>query len=202
MKVEYQTIKAGDILVSSPFIENSLMFHNSVILIISHDKTGTSGVIVNKVISKVNSKVILKTLDLKDTKGQEFPLDISVYFGGPVDSERGVLLHSTDYVGEPMMQITAEIALSSDAKIIKDILGDKGPKHKILALGYAAWEPGQLMEEIKDNSWIILPNRLEDDSKSSNFKLIFECDNIYKWNNSLKNSGISLINYSNLSGNA
>lgn len=202
MMVKYQIIKAGDILISSPFVENSLMFHKSVILIISHNKSGTAGIIVNKHISKINSKVILNTIKLSKSKEMDFPLDISVYFGGPVDSERGIILHSTDYIGKPMIKVSKEISISSDVEIISDILENKGPKHKMLILGYAAWEPGQLVEEIRNNSWLILPNNIEEDEELFSHKLIFECDNANKWNSALKYSGISLRNYTNFSGNA
>ncbi len=100
------------------------------------------------------------------------------------------------------MQITKEISISADFKIVTDILNHHGPKHKMLVIGYVGWGPGQLMDEIKKDDWLVLPDKLEEDSISSNFKLIFQEDNFYKWNKSLKLSGITLSTYISLSGNA
>jgi putative transcriptional regulator len=200
--MEYKIIKAGDIIVSSPYAENGLIFHKSVILIISHDKTGTSGVLVNKLISKVDSNTILKTLNLPIIKGIDFPVNLSVYFGGPIEPEKGILIHSNDYIGQPIARVTEEISISADSKIIADILALQGPKHKMMVLGYAGWRPGQLMDEIKHDDWLVLTNKEEENLHSSNFNLIFGSDDLYKWNKALKLSGIHLSNYAHIPGNA
>ena len=162
--MQYQTIKAGDIIASSPYAENGLLFHKSVILIISHDISGTSGVIVNKVISKVDSNTILKTLDLPSVQAIDFSIDLSVYFGGPVEPDKGILIHSSEYSSKAITKISPEISISADSRIIADILTEQGPTHKMMMLGYASWGPGQLIDEIKQDAWLVVPN-----NKESNF---------------------------------
>ncbi len=186
--LEYQTIKPGDIIISSPDSNTGTIFSKSVIYIISHDKLGSSGLIVNKFLSNIS---------LDSTSDKNTNSNLSIYSGGPVEQERGIILHSNDYKGTPLMNITTEIAISADAKIISAIAANKGPKHKMLILGYAGWLPDQLLTEIKNSSWLLL----SDVPTPAIFNLVFIEDNNYKWNQSLKFTGINLANYAS-PGNA
>lgn len=199
--MQYQAIKIGDIIVSSPHADNGAIFNKTVILIIAHDKAGTSGVIVNRMISNIDGNSILKTLNLPIYKDLSLKVTLPVHFGGPVEPEKAIIIHSDDYISPIANSITNEILFSSDVRIITDILLNKGPNHKLMMLGYTAWTPGQLMEEIKDNSWLILPD-LQKSSSLTKMQLIFQDENIYKWNNALKLAGINLGNYSISSGHA
>ena len=199
--MKYQSIKAGDIIVSTPHAENGVVFHKSVILIISHDKKGTSGVMVNKLISNVDGETVLNAINLPALKRAEVAIKLSVYFGGPVEPEKGMIIHTNDYVGENSNRINSDLLISGDEKIITDIILENAPAKKLMILGYAGWSPGQLMEEIKDNDWIVLPDNNEE-NYNANLELIFSIENMYKWSSALKISGVSLSNYSSLSGHA
>lgn len=225
--MSYINLKPGDLIISSPFTENDLIFHKSVILITTHDRNGTSGIVINKVIGKVNRNEIMKGLKLSfeqnlslseqnllkevskptlitnqqnnispEKMSETSTSNINIIFGGPVDSEKGVILHSNDYINSPIIKISSELSISSDTKIILDILSNAGPKFVYMVLGFCAWQASQLVDEIKKNEWVILPLNTKS-SNSENFELIFSQDHAYKWNKALKLAGISLGHYNN-----
>ena len=180
--LEYHKIKPGDIIISSPNSNTGTIFSKSVIYIISHDELGTYGVIVNK---------FLKNTILDSTANNETSSNLAMYSGGPIEQSRGIILHSNDYTAAPLMKVTSDILISSDTKIIKAIIANKGPKAKMLILGYASWLPNQLFTEIKDNYWLPILNA----SSSEIFKLVFLEESNYKWDQALKLTGINLANY-------
>ena len=204
--MEYKTIKPGDIIVSSPYANNGLVFSKSVIYIISHDKNGTSGVIVNKLLNNIESDIILKSLQIplekEEPKNFNISASLPVYFGGPIEQEKGIILHTSDYKGTPLVKINSEIYISADGKIIADIASGKGPANKILILGYASWLTGQLIAEIKRSDWLLLLDQSTETHPEEILKLLFSEDNHYKWNQALKMAGVNLSNFSNISGNA
>ena len=83
--------------------------------------------------------------------------DIRVHFGGPVESGRGFVLHSADYVQDATMVIDEAIAMTATTDILRDIAEGDGPRNSLLALGYAGWGPGQLDTEIQANGWLSVP---------------------------------------------
>lgn len=197
--LKYDSINPGDILISSPNINDDDIFTKSVIYIISHDKKGTSGVIINKIISKSNRKSS-QADELKDmgevTKNINHD-DVALYLGGPISQDKAIIIHSDDYIGNPLMVMNYNIEISADTKIIEDITKNAGPKHKVLILGYAAWVPDQLLNEIKDSQWLLLTANKSTDI----FNLLFIEESSQKWNKALELMGINPVNYG-ASGNA
>ncbi|CAN0582126.1 unnamed protein product, partial [Laminaria digitata] len=116
--------------------------------------------------------------------------DIRVHFGGPVESGRGFVLHSADYVQDATMVIDKAIAMTATTDILRDIAEGDGPRNSLLALGYAGWGPGQLDTEIQANGWLSVP---ADD------ELVFNSDPKSVWQGALAKMGIDV---SMLSGDA
>lgn len=201
---KYQTIKAGDIIVSTPHASNGMIFDKSVVLILSHDKFGTSGVIINKVLNNLKGKEILSSLNLTGIKRKAKEIykdsDLPVCLGGPVEQDKGILIHSNDYKSKTRVKINSEIYVNTSVEIVEDILSGKGPEHKVMILGYASWEDGQLASEIKRNEWFVLPDFLKNNSMS--FNLVFIEDYLYKWEHALSLVGASINNYSSFAGRA
>jgi putative transcriptional regulator len=175
----------------------------------SHDKNGTSGIIINKLLNKLSGKEILNSLQLSSSKGIlkkkdkiESSSSLSVFFGGPLDQEKGIILHSEDYKNSPSIEILPKIQISTSSQIITDIISSQGPIHKMLVLGYASWSAGQLMEEIKRNDWLILLEKTRQEMDDDIFKLIFVEDPLYRWQYALGLAGVGAINYLHGSGNA
>ena len=169
---------AGKLLISTPSVEDEGCFDKSVIFILTHDSGGTFGVIVNRVISSVNASMIFKSLQIKcqDVIGEN-PL----MFGGPVESEKGLILHSNDYKKGVLLKINDQLMLSSNTGILKQIAKGTGPKDCLLMLGYACWNPGQLENEIRNGKWIVT---------DYSHHLIFSKDNHSKYNQALLSAGI------------
>ena len=143
----------GHILVSMPNMADE-RFYKSVIYLCAHSKEGSMGIIINKNIEHDNYPSLLEQL------GIDKPLNnkkIFVRYGGPVETGRGLVLHTDDVIQEGSLHIDKGIVLTSTAEIFNDIAKGEGPRISILAIGYAGWEAGQLEYEIKQNSWMTSP---------------------------------------------
>lgn len=192
--MHYQTIKPGTIIATTPFTEAETMFNKAVILITEHDKNGTKGLIINKLINKIDSRTILKSLGVPEVKDLKTTINFPLHAGGPVEPDKGLILHSGEYTERVLLKINEEFSITADSRIIVDVLFDKGPIHKMMILGHAAWIAGQLEDEIKNDFWVVLP-----DDKSY-LELVFSEDNTSKWDRAI--FGIATGNYSNIAGHA
>ena len=112
------------------------------------------GLVVNKLMDNISFPDLLDQLNLT---GSDAPGGIKVHFGGPVETGRGFVLHSADYVQDATLVINETVALTATIDILKAIAAGQGPRHSLLALGYAGWGPGQLDDEIQRNGWLSVP---------------------------------------------
>ena len=150
---ESQGYLTGQLLVAMPQMEDS-RFVRSVIYLCAHTAEGAMGLVVNKLMDNISFPDLLDQLNLA---GSDAPDGIKVHFGGPVETGRGFVLHSADYVQDATLVIDDTVALTATIDILKAIATGKGPKHSLLALGYAGWGPGQLDDEIQRNGWLSVP---------------------------------------------
>jgi putative transcriptional regulator len=141
---------AGHLLVAMPNMPDE-RFSKTVIYMCAHNAEGAMGLVVNKPLESLSFPDLLEQLDIVPS-GLHKP--INVHFGGPVESGRGFVLHSPDYVQEATMVVDDDIALTATVDILQAIADGGGPKQSLLALGYAGWGPGQLDSEIKANGWL------------------------------------------------
>lgn len=179
----------GQLLLAMPNMEDP-RFDRSVIYICSHSKDGAMGLVVNEIMPELSFAELLNQLDI-DVSGEV--ADTTVFRGGPVESGRGFVLHSADFVQETTMIVSETLALTATVDILKAIAEGSGPQHSLLALGYAGWGAGQIEEEIKNNSWMTV--RGEDE-------VIFYTEPEDKWARAMAMLGIDLSMLSNEAGHA
>lgn len=153
-KPEDITDLSNHLLVAAPDLNES-PWARMVILMCAHDEEGSMGVIINKTADDIKFSDILEGMELKATDNA-MPLP-TVYEGGPVDAQRGFVLHSTDYAHESSLPVSGDYALSANVDIVEAIADNKGPKNLHFCLGYCGWGAGQIEQEIAENSWIVLP---------------------------------------------
>lgn len=179
----------GHLLIATPALSDGC-FDRAVIYLCEHGEQGAMGVIVNHPIANIRLGEILEALSMP---GKRDVCDLPVYFGGPVESHRGFVLHTTDIVLEDSVVGNEGIALTANIGMLKGIAEGKGPRHGLLVLGYAGWAPGQLEAEIETGSWITAPATRE---------LVFEIDSETQWNRAAASLGVDLARFANVVGHA
>lgn len=167
-------------------------FEHSVVLLCSHSDEGALGLIVNKPASDIRLCDLFKQLEIgpDEPLGEEQP----VYFGGPVESARGFVLHSRDYDSSlQTMKVSDTFGMTATIDILEDIANGTGPRQSLLMLGYAGWGPGQLEAEIADNGWL---------TADADPDLIFDEREEMKWPGALRQMGIDPVGLSSDAGRA
>jgi putative transcriptional regulator len=127
-------------------------FNQSLTLICEHNSDGALGFVVNKP-SELHLFELLEQQQLSYCP-QPGVTDAPLYWGGPVEMQRGFILHSAEKTWHATMPVSDEISITSSIDIIEDTLQGKGPEQLMYLLGYAGWGAGQLEQEIADNSWL------------------------------------------------
>jgi len=144
----------GQILIATPKLRQS-MFEKSLIFICEHHEQGSVGLMINRPTSFALS-YIFEQIGIKDHAAhrQQLPL----LFGGPIQPERGfVLHHPTGKWRSSLIIIPNEVTLTTSNDIIRGLAANAGPSDVIVTLGYTAWEPLQLEDEIKNDFWLVCP---------------------------------------------
>jgi putative transcriptional regulator len=179
----------GQLLVAMPSMADP-RFARSVIYLCAHSSEGAMGLVVNRLIDSLTFPSLLEQLGIEP--GPRV-VPTPVHFGGPVESSRGFVLHSVDYVQDSTLVIDGNIALTATIDVLKAIASGRGPQRRVLALGYAGWAAGQLDAEIQANGWLLAP---PDD------EIVFGADNDAKWNRAIAKLGIDLTLLSSEAGHA
>jgi putative transcriptional regulator len=151
----------GQMLVAAPAMQDE-RFSRSVIYLCAHSSEGAMGIVVNRAAPHLSFSELLVKLDVIPEAGLDELPDraggVKVLTGGPVEAERGFVLHSADFfIKDSTLPIDNGICLTATLDILKAIAHGTGPESAILALGYAGWAPGQLDDEIHDNGWLHCP---------------------------------------------
>lgn len=192
-----ETYLDGQLLLAMPGMTDP-RFDRSVIYICSHSDDGAMGLVINNAAANIDFPGLLDQLDVVyDAEylsgGASFKENITLHAGGPVETGRGFILHTADYVQDSTMIISETIALTATIDILAAIARGHGPRDFIVALGYTGWGRGQLEEEISRNSWL----NIEADEE-----LLFHTDLDLKWPRAMAKLGIDITMLSAHSGNA
>jgi len=182
-------------LIAMPGMQDE-NFARAVIYVCAHSEEGAMGIVINRV-QPLRFPDLLVQLGVVDEK-QAIRLppparDLLVRNGGPVDRSRGFVLHSDDFVVDSSLPVSEDICLTATIDILRAISKGNGPRHALMALGYAGWGAGQLEREIVDNGWLTC--------KASQ-DMLFDGDIDRKYDRLLASLGIHMAHLSQSAGHA
>ena len=175
----------GQMLIASPAMQDE-RFARSLIYMCAHSSEGAMGIVVNRPAANIRFPDLLVKLNVVPAADLiQLPPragDVTVLKGGPVETERGFVLHSADFfIENSTLPIDEGICLTATLDILKAIARGAGPASALFALGYAGWAPGQLESELHNNGWLHC---------SADRDLIFGTDVDAKYNRALEKIGI------------
>jgi len=158
-------------------------FKNTVIVMLDNDEKGAWGLVVNKPLASVPlGSLIHKSRNTTVKEKELYKAKIPVYWGGPVNENKILILHSEEYKNETTINFK-NISISSDYNILFEIANNKGPKKNLVIVGISSWGEGQLEGEMEREHWTL---------SEVNTDLIFEIENNTKWLKAINNSFIRL----------
>jgi len=147
---------SGRLLLAMPGMFDP-RFERSVSVMCVHDENGALGIGIGHVHEGVRFRELLSEVGIDPGDAP----DREVLHGGPVEPGRGFILHSTDWGGADTIEVQPLCALSASIDILRAIAKGKGPRHWLMALGYAGWAPGQLEGEMRHHGWYAAEGRPE-----------------------------------------
>jgi len=179
----------GQVLLAMPAMSDP-RFERAVIYMCAHNEDGAMGIVINKPLDSIDFRELLGELDIPTSAESG---NVPVHFGGPVENQRGFVLHSKEYSQPETLLVDDSVGLTATVRVLRDLASGDGPARSILALGYAGWGPGQLESEIQQNAWLTVPARDE---------FLFEIANDEKWERAFNSIGVDLSVLSGSSGRA
>ncbi|MBO9123023.1 MULTISPECIES: YqgE/AlgH family protein [unclassified Rhizobium] len=185
----------GQFLIAMPGVSDS-NFARTVIYVCAHSDAGAMGFIINRSQELSFTDVLMHLDMIKSDEAILMPPpsgDLSIQTGGPVESGRGFVLHSDDYLCDSSIPVSDDICMTATLDIIRAIAKGEGPKRATMLLGYAGWGAGQLEAEIASNGWLNCP---------ANDALIFDPNLDDKYERALAGMGISAAMLSTEAGHA
>jgi putative transcriptional regulator len=179
----------GQLLIAMPTMRDP-RFAQTVVYICAHSSEGAMGIVINKPLEGLSFESLLRQLGIEPAPPSRV---IRMHAGGPVETGRGFVLHTTDWVQDGSLQVDQGFALTASIDVLREIARGGGPREGILALGYAGWGPGQLDEEIQQNAWLSVP---------ADERLVFGADLAAKWREALASLKIDPLLLSGSAGRA
>lgn len=189
----------GNLLIAMPGLDDP-NFDHSVIYICQHDEGSAMGLVLNHPIEGLDFGRMMDELGIEASDSHR--VRQKIFNGGPVQNDRGFVLHTLDYclkdvtlplAKEPQTTDDAGLGLTATRDILVDLSEGKGPRDALIALGYAGWTAGQLEAEIRQNTWLVAP---------ANQAIIFARDPARMWEMAIASLGISPEHLSIQSGSA
>ena len=176
-------------LIAMPALDDP-NFHHTTTFICEHDEDGALGVVINRPLDMQLGE-ILQHMDIKAC--DESIAARQVYMGGPVQNDRGFVLHEPAGDWEATLMVTDSIGITSSRDILHAIAAGKGPDNAIITLGYAGWGAGQLEQELADNTWLSGP---------ASSRIVFDTPSEQRWQAAAALLGVDLNLLSSDTGHA
>ena len=176
-------------LIAMPGLEDPNFFH-SVTYICELNEEGALGLVVNRPL-EMQLGEILKHINLPHAEPEA--QQICVHLGGPVQQDRGFVLHQPLGNWDATLKVTDRIGVTSSIDILEAIAGNQGPERSLIALGYAGWGAGQLEREMAENAWLSGPADPE---------ILFNTPDEQRWRAAAASLGVNLDLLSGDAGHA
>jgi|TARA_B100000745_G_scaffold297824_1_gene245348 putative transcriptional regulator len=168
----------NNFLIAMPSLEDTF-FGRSVTLMCEHSNEGAMGIVINQPVD-VKHKALFDQLDLD---APSTPTAFPIVAGGPVQQDRGFVIHRPGGQWRSSIILGDRIAITTSLDILEAISKGYGPTEALIALGYAGWDSGQLEQEISDNSWLNTPVSTE---------IIFDTPFDERWQHATEMLGIDI----------
>lgn len=179
---------SGQFLLAMPGMGDP-RFHRSLIAMCVHDAGGALGLCIHRAVDELTVPELMRQLEIEPGDTPE----VRVLMGGPVEPNRGLVLHSQDYAGQDTRFIGDRWALTGTLDVLRAIAEGKGPQRWLVAMGYAGWGEGQLEMELAGHGWHVHPG---DDS------LLWDTRAERRWNAAWALTGIDVAHLSAAAGRA
>lgn len=174
-----ETYLTGQFLIAMPTLADP-NFSQTVTYLCQHSAQGALGIVISRPLDIRLGRILdSMQIPIQNPHAAELP----VYFGGPVQPERGFVLHSPVGDWQGTLAINDEIGLTTSRHILEAIAAGEGPEKCLIALGYAGWGEGQLEREILENSWLNAPADLD---------ILFDLPPAKRWRAAALRLGIDL----------
>lgn len=140
-------------LIAMPAMQDPI-FGGAVVYVCEHNDKGVLGVVINKP-TDMTLQVLFERIDLTLGAGLDMPaVNEPIMFGGPVQDDRGFVLHTPGAPYSSSLRVTDEIAFTTSIDVLEAVAKGTGPQRMLVSIGYAGWSAGQLEEEIGRNGWL------------------------------------------------
>ena len=144
---------ANHFLIAMPSMQDPI-FGGTVVYICEHNDNGVLGVVINKP-TDMTMEILFERIDLKLSEGlRTTVVNEPIMFGGPVQDDRGFVLHTPGAPYSSSLTVTDEVAFTTSIDVLEAVAAGDGPQRLLVSIGYSGWSPGQLEEEICRNGWL------------------------------------------------
>lgn len=174
-------------IIAMPTLADTNFFH-TVTYLCQHNSEGALGIVINRATGMKLAEVF-RQMDIQVTCPAA--KDAIVFAGGPVQQERGFVLHTTGGQWNASMTISDSITLTTSRDVLEAIAIGEGPDHYLVALGYAGWGEGQLEKEMLENAWLNTP---------CGNNILFDTPVNQRWNAAASQIGIDISKLTTMAG--
>ena len=144
---------ANHFLIAMPSMQDPV-FGGAVVYICEHNDKGVLGVVINKP-TDMTMEILFERIDLHIAAGlHSGVVNEPIMFGGPVQDDRGFVLHTPGAAYSSSLTVTDEVAFTTSIDVLEAVANGDGPQRLLVSIGYAGWSPGQLEDEIGRNGWL------------------------------------------------
>lgn len=178
-------------LIAMPNLMDPNFFH-SVTYICEHNENGAMGIVINQPVN-LSLTELVSQIGMEQGEEDDKRLEQPVFRGGPVETERGFVLHNPIGNWESTLDINGQIGVSTSNDIVAALAKGKGPEQFLVALGYAGWGAGQLEAEMAQNAWLSGP---------ADARIIFETRAERRWEEAAKLLGVDINQMTGDAGHA